>query len=109
MTDATLFDRYIEGERPLDTKTSSGLPLDAAYGPPAAEKPGQYPFTRGIHPEMYRKRFWTRRASEAPASSRPASTGSSAGSAAFRPVIRQASGNPNARLTPSAKPIPVML
>jgi methylmalonyl-CoA mutase N-terminal domain/subunit len=61
MTDAKLFDRYIEGERPLDTKTLSGIPLDAAYGPAAAEKPGQYPFTRGIHPEMYRKRFWTRR------------------------------------------------
>ena len=25
------------------------------------EKPGQYPFTRGIYPEMYRKRLWTMR------------------------------------------------
>ena len=25
------------------------------------EQPGVYPYTRGIHPEMYRKRFWTRR------------------------------------------------
>ena len=25
------------------------------------EKPGEFPFTRGIHPEMYRKRFWTMR------------------------------------------------
>ena len=25
------------------------------------ERPGQYPFTRGIHPEMYRKRLWTMR------------------------------------------------
>ena len=25
------------------------------------EKAGQFPFTRGIHPEMYRKRLWTMR------------------------------------------------
>ncbi len=25
------------------------------------EQPGQYPFTRGIYPEMYRKRLWTMR------------------------------------------------
>ena len=25
------------------------------------EVPGEYPFTRGIHPEMYRKRLWTMR------------------------------------------------
>jgi len=25
------------------------------------ERPGEYPFTRGIHPEMYRKRLWTMR------------------------------------------------
>ena len=24
-------------------------------------KPGDYPLTRGIHPEMYRKRLWTMR------------------------------------------------
>src|SRR5207253_314594 len=23
--------------------------------------PGQYPFTRGVHPEMHRKRLWTMR------------------------------------------------
>lgn len=28
---------------------------------PPAEQPGQYPFTRGIYPEMYRKRLWTMR------------------------------------------------
>src|ERR1700680_1843685 len=27
----------------------------------AAELPGQYPFTRGIHPDMYRGRLWTMR------------------------------------------------
>jgi len=61
MSDAKLFDRYIEGERPLDYRTLSGLELEPVYGPAAGEKPGEYPFTRGIHPEMYRKRFWTRR------------------------------------------------
>ena len=25
------------------------------------EKPGEFPYTRGIHPEMYRKRLWTMR------------------------------------------------
>src|SRR5579863_7094955 len=25
------------------------------------EKPGEYPWTRGIYPEMYRKRLWTMR------------------------------------------------
>ena len=27
----------------------------------SAELPGQYPFTRGIYPEMYRSRLWTMR------------------------------------------------
>jgi methylmalonyl-CoA mutase, N-terminal domain len=27
----------------------------------STELPGEYPFTRGIHPEMYRKRLWTMR------------------------------------------------
>ena len=25
------------------------------------EKPGQFPFTRGIYPEMYQQRLWTMR------------------------------------------------
>ena len=64
MTDAKIFERYLEGEQPPDTKSLSGLELDAVYGPgdePLAERPGEYPFTRGIHPAMYRKRLWTRR------------------------------------------------
>jgi len=28
---------------------------------PRAEAPGQFPYTRGIHPEMYRRRLWTMR------------------------------------------------
>ncbi|MBW4436498.1 MAG: methylmalonyl-CoA mutase family protein [Pleurocapsa minor GSE-CHR-MK-17-07R] len=51
--------------------TSSDIPLDAVYTPDDApnadsyaEKlgfPGEYPFTRGIQPAMYRSRFWTMR------------------------------------------------
>jgi methylmalonyl-CoA mutase N-terminal domain/subunit len=59
-----VFERYLEGERPLDYETLSGIPIDPVYGPGRHvmnEQPGVYPYTRGIHPEMYRKRFWTRR------------------------------------------------
>jgi methylmalonyl-CoA mutase N-terminal domain/subunit len=50
--------------------TSSGIRLHPAYGPAdgdagdAVEKlglPGDYPFTRGVQPTMYRGRFWTMR------------------------------------------------
>jgi methylmalonyl-CoA mutase N-terminal domain/subunit len=39
-------------------ETSSGIAVDAVYGPDA---PGEYPFTRGIQPDMYRGRLWTMR------------------------------------------------
>jgi methylmalonyl-CoA mutase, N-terminal domain len=43
-------------------KTASGIPVEAVYSQPGAEPdPGQYPFTRGIHPTMYRGRLWTMR------------------------------------------------
>ena len=35
-----------------------GIPLERIYGP---DEPGIYPFTRGIHPDMYRGRLWTMR------------------------------------------------
>ncbi|HVB35241.1 MAG TPA: methylmalonyl-CoA mutase family protein [Patescibacteria group bacterium] len=50
--------------------TLSGLPLEAVYSPddPAAWAaadslgvPGEFPFTRGIYPTMYRGRLWTMR------------------------------------------------
>ncbi|TAH36438.1 MAG: methylmalonyl-CoA mutase [Planctomycetota bacterium] len=45
--------------------TASGLPLQPVYvpgdAPAPADGPGQYPFTRGIHPQMYRGRLWTMR------------------------------------------------
>ncbi len=47
--------------------TASGIPVPAAAGPddvaPGLDerlgRPGAFPFTRGIHPEMYRSRPWT--------------------------------------------------
>lgn len=48
----------------------SGIKVDPVYGPEDIEdidfeseisRPGEYPFTRGIHPLMYRKRPWTMR------------------------------------------------
>src|SRR4051812_39146205 len=46
-------------------QTSSGIPLKPYYmpedGPLDAEKPGDYPYTRGLHPSMYRGRTWTMR------------------------------------------------
>ncbi len=50
-------------------RTDSGLPVDEVYRPEQAEvdpavdlgDPGQYPFTRGVYPNMYRGRLWTMR------------------------------------------------
>ncbi|MGH9662116.1 MAG: acyl-CoA mutase large subunit family protein, partial [Bryobacteraceae bacterium] len=44
--------------------TLSGLEVDAVYtgdGRARLEEPGEFPYTRGIHREMYRKRLWTMR------------------------------------------------
>lgn len=41
--------------------TQSGLDLEPVYGPDDAEYPGVFPYTRGIHPAMYRSRLWTMR------------------------------------------------
>ncbi|MBK9745979.1 MAG: methylmalonyl-CoA mutase family protein [Chloroflexi bacterium] len=55
-------------ERSAAFVTSSGIPLDAIYVPDESADyeaklgfPGEYPFTRGIQPTMYRSRFWTMR------------------------------------------------
>lgn len=51
-------------------RTISGRPVQVVYGPddladfePDSElgEPGEFPFTRGPHPEMYRKQLWTMR------------------------------------------------
>ena len=52
---------------PETPKTSSGIPVELVYGPedqadPAElGLPGEFPFTRGIQPTMYRGRLWTMR------------------------------------------------
>ena len=46
-------------------ETSSGVPVPVVQPPPEAgpalPRPGDFPFTRGIHGEMYRSRLWTMR------------------------------------------------
>lgn len=50
-------------------KTLSEIPVEPAYFPPHVDQdygeklgiPGQFPFTRGVQPNMYRGRFWTMR------------------------------------------------
>ena len=39
----------------------SGVPVESVYGPPDAERPGQYPYTRGPYTDMYRSKLWTMR------------------------------------------------
>ena len=39
--------------------TMSGIPVNAVYG--GDPLPGEFPYTRGIHPGMYRDRLWTMR------------------------------------------------
>ena len=56
-------------EREESFSTVSGLPLKLVYTSEdlpeevkeTIELPGSYPFTRGIHPTMYRSRLWTMR------------------------------------------------
>jgi methylmalonyl-CoA mutase N-terminal domain/subunit len=51
-------------EPKLPRETASGIPLKASYGPadaPAVAAPGEYPYVRGLHPEVYRTKLWTMR------------------------------------------------
>jgi len=60
-------DRF--SERKKEFTTSSDIQLEPIYTPPPGQEhfgeeigfPGEYPFTRGIHPAMYRSRLWTMR------------------------------------------------
>src|ERR1700737_2813829 len=54
----------------IPQETIGGLQLQPTYGPEDAghrdvardlPSPGQYPYTRGIHPAMYRDKLWTMR------------------------------------------------
>ncbi|MGH8989899.1 MAG: methylmalonyl-CoA mutase family protein, partial [Acidimicrobiales bacterium] len=51
-------------------RTDSGIEVKAVYGPADLQQwdpveqlgePGRYPYTRGVHPEMYRRKLWTMR------------------------------------------------
>ena len=49
---------------PKEEKTSSGIPVARLYTSAASrddEQPGEFPYTRGIQPGMYRDRLWTMR------------------------------------------------
>ncbi len=59
-----------KSERAGDFRTASGIPVDRLYTPDDVGGldydhdlgyPGQYPFTRGVQPTMYRGRLWTMR------------------------------------------------
>ena len=56
---------YLEGERVPHFKSLSGIEYKEVYDrsdwPGELQDPGEYPFTRGIHKDMYRGRLWTRR------------------------------------------------
>jgi len=63
-----LAESYAEGVK--REETWSKIPLKTVYTPEDTENlnydkdignPGEYPYTRGIHPQMFKGRFWTRR------------------------------------------------
>lgn len=66
-TVAPLLEKYPEQRKAFET--ASGIPVERVYVPgedcPGFEEkigfPGEYPFTRGVQPTMYRGRFWTMR------------------------------------------------
>ena len=58
------------GNQRREGQTISGIPLDPLYDPTSLPEdhfaarqgyPGAYPYTRGIHPSMYRDKLWTMR------------------------------------------------
>lgn len=61
---------HLEMQRPVKFTTVSGEHIEPLYTPEDIENinflseigfPGEYPYTRGIHPTMYRGRLWTMR------------------------------------------------
>jgi methylmalonyl-CoA mutase N-terminal domain/subunit len=52
---------HAEHVRPVLFETMSGVPLEPVYGPDSAERPGEYPYTRGPYASMYRSKLWTMR------------------------------------------------
>ena len=71
-TEKSAKDRWQEAysrasERDAEFSTMSGVPIKALYTPEDVESdydeklgyPGEYPYTRGVYPNMYRGRLWT--------------------------------------------------
>ena len=71
-TEKSAKDRWQEAysrasERDAEFSTMSGVPIKALYTPEDVEGdydeklgyPGEYPYTRGVYPNMYRGRLWT--------------------------------------------------
>ena len=58
---------HAKGERDAEFSTMSGIPIKPLYTPEDVEGdyedklgyPGEYPYTRGVYPSMYRGRHWT--------------------------------------------------
>ena len=57
-------------EMKADFETPSGIPVERLYTPSDVDQdeyadeigfPGEYPYTRGVQPTMYRSRYWTMR------------------------------------------------
>jgi methylmalonyl-CoA mutase N-terminal domain/subunit len=57
-------------ERKKDFQTTSGIPIQRVFSPEDVSEldylqdlnlPGEFPYTRGVQPTMYRGRFWTMR------------------------------------------------
>jgi len=51
---------------PVPVETLGGIPLQPVFGPedtlpPDAVHPGEFPYTRGIHRDLYRTKLWTMR------------------------------------------------
>jgi methylmalonyl-CoA mutase N-terminal domain/subunit len=75
VTDRTAFERWEKETaaapaREIPPTTVSSVPIEPLYTPESLNGfdyetdlgyPGQYPFTRGVHPTMYRSRLWTMR------------------------------------------------
>ena len=60
-----IYTTYLEGEKLPNFKSLSGIDYKEYYDMSdwkgELPLPGEYPFTRGIHRDMYRGRLWTRR------------------------------------------------